>query len=56
MKKFPQTLGFESLDPFLAVSKRGPCLTATEEDESDKRLVQLELACEADGVASPDPV
>ena len=29
--------------------------TAIEEDE-DKRLVHLELDCEADGVASPDPV
>ena len=27
-----------------------------EADGSDKRLVQLELVCETDGVASPDPV
>ena len=33
---------------------RGPCFTAIEEDGGDKRLVQLELACKADGVAPPD--
>ena len=27
-KKFPQILGFENLDPFLRVSKQGPCFTA----------------------------
>ena len=52
--KFPQTLGFESLDPFLIMSKQGPY--PTEEDEGSKILVQLEHVCEADGVASPDPV
>ena len=30
------------------------CLTIIQEDEDDKRFVQL--ACNADGVASPDPV
>ena len=55
-EKFPQALGFESLDPFLSVSKEGPSFTAMEEDGGDERLVQLELACEADGVALPDPV
>ena len=30
--------------------------TRIEEDGGDKRLVQLELAREADGVAPPDPV
>ena len=55
-KKFPQILGFESRDPFFIVSKQGPCFTAMEEDGGEKRLVQLELAFEADGVASPDPV
>ena len=54
-EKFPQALGFESLDPFLSVSKKGPSFTAMEEDGGDERLVQLELACEADGVAPPDP-
>ena len=50
-------LGFESLDPFFfRVSKQGPCFTSIKEDGGDKRLVQLELACKADGVASPDPV
>ena len=48
--KFPQAIGLETFDPFLRVSKQSPCLTATEEDGVDKRLVQLELACEADGV------
>ena len=55
-EKFPQALGLESLDPFLRVSKRGPCLTAIEESGDDKRLVHFELVCEADGIASPDPV
>ena len=30
--------------------------SAVENDGGDKRFVQLELACNADGVASPDPV
>ena len=42
--------------PFLKVSKQGICLTSIEEDGGDKDLVQLELACKADCVASPDPV
>ena len=37
-EKFPQALGFEGLDPFLRVSKHGPCFTATEEDRGDERL------------------
>ena len=56
MEKFVHALGFESLDPFFNVSKQGPCFTAVEEDGGDKRLVQLELACEVDGVALPGPV
>ena len=56
VEKFPQTLGFRSLDPFFKVSKQGLCFTAIEEDGGDKRLVRLELALEADGVAPPDPV
>ena len=55
VEKFPQGLGFESLGPFFRVSKQGPCFTAIEEYEGDKRLVQLELVCEADSVA-PYPV
>ena len=55
-EKFPNTLGFESLDPFFRVCKQGPCFTAIEEDGGDKRLVELELGCQADGVALPDPV
>ena len=35
-EKIPQTLDFESLDPFFRVSKQGPCFTAVEEDGSDK--------------------
>ena len=49
-KKFYQALGFESLGPFFTVSMQVPCFTAIEEDGGDKRLVQLELVCEADGV------
>ena len=54
-EKFPQALAFESLDPLFRVSKQAPCFTAIE-DGGDKRLVELELACKADGVAPPDPV
>ena len=52
----PQTVGFKSLDLFLRFGKQASCLTTTEEDGGDMRLVQLELACEADGIASPDSV
>ena len=55
-KKFLQAPGFKTLDPFLRVSKQGSCFTAIEEDGGDKRLVEIELACEADGVAPPDHV
>ena len=41
---------------FFSVSKQGPCFTAVVEDGGDKRLVELELACEADRVVPPDPV
>ena len=37
-------------------SRQGPCFTSTEEDEGDKRLVELKLASEADGIVSPEPV
>ena len=56
VEKFPQALGFDGLDPFLRISKQGSCFTAIEEDEGDNRLVELELACPADGVALPDLV
>ena len=56
MRRFPQALGFESLDTLFRVNKRGPRFTALEGDGGDKRLVQLELVCEAGGVAPPDPV
>ena len=52
-EKFPQALGFKSLDPLFRVSKQGPSFTATE-DGGDKRPVQLELACKADDAALPD--
>ena len=55
-EKFPRAIGFKSQDPFLRVSKQGPCFTAIQKDGCDKRLVELELACKADGVAPPDPV
>ena len=55
-ERFSHATSVESLDPFLRVGKQGPCVTAIEEDGGDKRLVQLELTCEADVVASPDPV
>ena len=41
---------------FFRVRKQGSCFAAIEEDGGDKRSVQLELACEADGVAPPYPV
>ena len=47
-EKFPRLIIVLSLDPFLRVSKQGQCLTAIEKDRGDKRLVQLDLACEAD--------
>ena len=55
-EKFPQALVFEGLLLFFTVSKQGPCFTAIGEGGGDKRLVELELACKADGFASPDPV
>ena len=55
-EKFPQALGFESLIPFFRVCKQGPCFTAAEEEGGDKRLVELEVACKAGGVAKPDSV
>ena len=54
VEKFPQALGFKSLDPFFSC-KQGPCFKALEENGGDKRLAELELAYEADGVAQPDP-
>ena len=56
VEKFPQALGIQRLDPFPSVSKQGPCFTAIEEDGGDRRLVEIDLACKADGVALPDPV
>ena len=40
----------------IRVSKQGTCFTAIKEDGGNKRRVQFELACKADGVAPPDPV
>ena len=53
---FFQALGFKCLDLFFPVSKQGPCFTAIEEDGGNKRLAQIEVAWEADGVAAPDTV
>ena len=36
-------------------SKQGPCFTAAE-GGGDRRLVEFELACKADGVEPPDLV
>ena len=55
-EKLPHALGFKNPDPFLRVSMQGPCFTAIEEDGGNKRLLQLELACKADDVASLDAV
>ena len=55
-EKSLRALGFKSLNPFLRISKQSPCFTAIEERRGDKRLVELELDCEANGVAPPDPV
>ena len=42
---------------FLILNKQASCLAGMEEDGDDKRFVQLELACEADGVVqSPNPL
>ena len=54
--KFPHAFRFESLEPFLRVSKQGPCFTTMEEDGGDKRFVELEFACEADAVAPSAPI
>ena len=51
-KTFPKVFYFKSLDSFLRVSKQSPSFTAIEEDGYDKKLVQLELAGDADGVVS----
>ena len=48
-EKFPQALGLKSLDPFLRVSKQGPCLTAIEEDGDNGRRVQLGLSARGRG-------
>ena len=51
-EKFSHSLGLESLDPLLRVSKQGPCLTA-KENSGDARPLQLEFTCEAHEVALP---
>ena len=59
-ERISHALGFEGLDSFFflffRVSRQGPCCTAIEKDGSDKRLVELEPASEAEGVAPPGPV
>ena len=53
VENLPHALGFESVDPFYRVNKQGPYFIAIEKDGGAKRLVQLELVCQADGVALP---
>ena len=47
-ERSPQPLGW--------ISKQGPCFTSVEEDGGDKKLVELEFVCKADGVAPLDHV
>ena len=47
MEKFPQALGFESLDFFFRIRDQASCFTAVDKDGGDKRLVQLELALQS---------
>ena len=54
--KVPQKLGLVTLDPYLSVSQQGLCLTAFGDSVGDRRLVQLDPAGRADGVALPAPV
>ena len=54
--KFPHANVFENVDPFIRVSKQSLCVTGVVEDGGDKRLVELERACKANGVAPPYPV
>ena len=54
VEKFPQALGLQALDPFLSISKQGPCFRAIDEDRGDKRLAELELARKANGVTPLD--
>ena len=56
VEKFPQAPGSKAWILFFRVSKQGPCFTAIEKDGGDKKLVELGLACKADGIAAPDPV
>ena len=55
-EKFHRALGLKNLDPFYQSQQTGLCFTAIEEDGGDKRLAELELACDSDGVGSPDPL
>ena len=53
-EKFPRALGFESVDPFLRVSKQISCITAKEKNKGAKRIVHFEFACEGASVTTPD--
>ena len=53
---FPHTVGFESRDRFFQSQEAGTMFHSLEEDGGGKRLVKLEPACKADGIAPPDPV
>ena len=52
---FPHTVGFESRDRFFQSQEAGTMFHSLEEDGGGKRLVKLEPACKADGIAPPDP-
>ena len=49
-------LSFESLDSVFSARSQGPCFTAVAGDGGDNSVVELELACKADDVASLDAV
>ena len=53
-EKFPLAPDLESLGPFFFKSQQAGSMFHSH--RGDKRLVRVELACEADGVAPPDPV
>ena len=55
-EKYPHLLGLKSLDSFFRAIQQASCFTAAGEDGGDKRLVELELACKADGIAPPASV
>ena len=55
-RSFLMHLSFESLDSVFSARSQGPCFTAVAGDGGDNSVVELELACKADDVASLDAV